>query len=80
MELDTDRFYLSGAANLDNIVYNSSQDLSKTPTMFPLPLDPPSRDDWNLFKDIIIEQYISNNMALKDLVRYMESNYTFTAT
>jgi Clr5 domain len=47
---------------------------------FPPPLDPPSREDWDRFQQIILEHYIGANMPVKKLVDHMERHYSFKAT
>ncbi|RMZ81573.1 hypothetical protein DV737_g2485, partial [Chaetothyriales sp. CBS 132003] len=44
------------------------------------PLDPPSREDWQNHKMVIISLYIGQNMPLRQLVPYMDSCYSFKAT
>ncbi|ETN46621.1 uncharacterized protein HMPREF1541_00807 [Cyphellophora europaea CBS 101466] len=44
------------------------------------PLDPPSREDWERFKPVILEQYVGLNLTVKELVHHMEMWYQFKAT
>jgi hypothetical protein len=54
-------------------------DLDPVP-LLPMPLDPPSREDWDRFQQTILGHYIGANMPVKKLVDHMERQYSFRAT
>lgn len=53
-------------------------DIDMAPPLPPTPLVPPSRTDWDNWRDIIIQYY--NTMTTKDLVAYMDLQHGFKAT
>ena len=55
-------------------------DLSHTTKTVSLPLDPPSRGDWESFKLMIIDLYNIQGMPLWELVQHMEYHHAFKAT
>jgi tetratricopeptide (TPR) repeat protein len=44
------------------------------------PLDPPTRADWECFKDPIIHKYVGMNLPLREIVRQMEYWHGFKAS
>ncbi len=72
--------YFHNAFDEDSLAIEGVPELSHNPKTMSLPLDPPSREDWQSFKLMIIDLYIGQNMPLRELVRYMEYHHAFRAT
>ena len=72
--------YFQTAFDEDSLALEQVTGLSHTPKTMSRPLDPPSREDWQNLKLMIIDLYIGQNMPLRELVRHMEFHHAFRAT
>ena len=72
--------YVYDIVDQDNIATDAIPGLSRVQKTMPLPLDPPSRDEWQNFKVIIVDLYIGQNAPLRELVSHMAFHHGFKAT